>query len=221
MGPAADAGRPRCRACHDILSSLYVVAFVNALGVHRADIRLRGRIAMELIGFLFICFAAVLTVAYMTNRVREPPKPRAQVIRYDPPPVDRQWRQLCSWIQNVMGEQYHREALTAWAAAGDRALELVREPHNERDRHAIAVFGVWDGGAARGLLGYLPRELAAEIASSRPADLPLRASPYSLYVRGEFVDLKIRILEPSARSEYWKSLGGAPPQLATTHGRTA
>lgn len=176
---------------------------------------------MALVAYLFLGIGAVLAVAYLLNRVQTPPpRKKSQVIRTAAPDRDPNWRQLCSWAQDIVGEQYHKPEIMAWEAAPDRALEVVREPQNPHDPNAIAIFGVWDGGSRRGHLGYLPRELAADIAATRPVDMPLKAVPFTLYKSGDFRDLKVRLLEPSARSEFWKSRGGAPPQLGRQSGRT-
>jgi hypothetical protein len=64
---------------------------------------------------------------------------------------------------------HHREALQAGAAAPGRALELVRDPGNAHDEHAIAVHA---GGAQ---IGWVPRELAARIAPALDAGEPWSA----------------------------------------------
>ena len=56
--------------------------------------------------------------------------------------------------------QHHRDALAAEGAAPGRSLELRRDPDNEHDANAIAVYP--DGGGEQ--LGWVPRELAAELA---------------------------------------------------------
>jgi hypothetical protein len=104
-------------------------------------------------------------------------------------------------VASVAGTQF-REAAVAAAelAPGDR-LELRREPANEHDPNAIAV----DGGGQH--LGFVPRELALEIAPALDAGEPwsavaLReqsASPRDprtgltmLLARGEAIELHIR-----------------------------
>jgi HIRAN domain len=55
--------------------------------------------------------------------------------------------------------RHHADALASDAAAPGRALELHRDAGNEHDANAIAV-ATTDGA----LLGFVPRELAAELA---------------------------------------------------------
>jgi hypothetical protein len=61
-------------------------------------------------------------------------------------------------IAGVAGARFQTEALESDAAAPGRPLELRREPGNEHDPNAIAVLA---GGEQ---VGWVPRELAAEIA---------------------------------------------------------
>jgi HIRAN domain len=61
-------------------------------------------------------------------------------------------------VMNVAGARFHDEALQSDAAAPGRPLVLRPEPENEHDPNAIAV-DTEDGAH----LGYVPRELAAEV----------------------------------------------------------
>ena len=63
-------------------------------------------------------------------------------------------------VANVAGAgQHHAEALASDAAAPGRRLSLRRDPGNEHDPNAIAVY------ADAEQVGWVPRELAAELAS--------------------------------------------------------
>jgi len=55
---------------------------------------------------------------------------------------------------------HHADALQSEAASPGRELELRRDPANPHDPNAIAVFPA--GGGEQ--LGWVPRELAAELA---------------------------------------------------------
>jgi hypothetical protein len=66
--------------------------------------------------------------------------------------------------------RHHPEALASDAAAPGRALELRRDAGNEHDANAIAV--ATDDGQ---LLGFVPRELAAELAPAIDAGEPWSA----------------------------------------------
>ena len=66
--------------------------------------------------------------------------------------------------------RHHVGALASDAAAPGRALELRRDAGNEHDANAIAV--ATEDGA---LLGFVPRELAAELAPELDAGRPWSA----------------------------------------------
>ena|SRR5436190_6464898 len=66
--------------------------------------------------------------------------------------------------------RFHGDALASEAAAPGKPLELRREPANEYDPNAIAVHV--PGGDQ---LGYVPAELAAEIAGELDAGSPWAA----------------------------------------------
>jgi hypothetical protein len=61
-------------------------------------------------------------------------------------------------VAGVAGARFQGEAVAGDAAAPGRPLELRRDPGNEHDPNAIAVLA---GGEQ---VGWVPRELAAEIA---------------------------------------------------------
>jgi hypothetical protein len=61
-------------------------------------------------------------------------------------------------VTSVAGARHRAEALAADAAAPGRPLGLERDPANEHDPNAIMVLA---GGE---LIGFVPRELAAELA---------------------------------------------------------
>ena len=65
--------------------------------------------------------------------------------------------------------QHHAEALGSDAAAPGAPLALRRDPGNPHDEHAIAVLA---GGAQ---VGWVPREIAAEIAPDLDAGGPWSA----------------------------------------------
>jgi hypothetical protein len=74
-------------------------------------------------------------------------------------------------VMGVAGAgQHHAEALASDAAAPGRPLELRRDPENTHDPNAIAVH------AGDGLqVGWVPREIAAELAAELDAGQPWSA----------------------------------------------
>jgi hypothetical protein len=72
-------------------------------------------------------------------------------------------------VAGVAGAQFREAALAAAELTPGDPLELRREPDNPHDPHAIAV----DGGGQH--LGFVPRELAEEIAPGLDAGEPWSA----------------------------------------------
>jgi HIRAN domain len=73
-------------------------------------------------------------------------------------------------VATVAGARFNEDALSSDAAAPGRPLALRRDAGNEHDPNAIAVD--LPGGAQ---LGWVPRELAAELAAELDAGRPLAA----------------------------------------------
>lgn len=73
-------------------------------------------------------------------------------------------------VAGVAGaRQHHAEALQSDAAAPGKPLELRRDPENEHDPNAIAV----EAGGDQ--VGWVPRDLAAELAPELDAGRPWSA----------------------------------------------
>ena len=72
-------------------------------------------------------------------------------------------------VAGVAGTHFREAAVAAAELAPGDPLELRREPDNPHDPHAIAV----DGGGQH--LGFVPRELAEEIAPALDAGEPWSA----------------------------------------------
>jgi hypothetical protein len=69
-------------------------------------------------------------------------------------------------VAAIAGARFQTATLESEAAAPGRPLELRRDPDNEHDPNAIAVLA---GGAQ---VGWVPRELAAELAPELDAGRP-------------------------------------------------
>jgi hypothetical protein len=67
--------------------------------------------------------------------------------------------------------RHHGEALNSEAVAPGRVLVLRRDPHNEHDSNAIAVHAPHSDEQ----VGWVPREIAAELASELDAGRPWSA----------------------------------------------
>jgi hypothetical protein len=68
-------------------------------------------------------------------------------------------------VVKVAGASYRMEALQDDAFAPGRRLALVREPENEHDRNAVAV---WDAGR-RVQAGYVPADVAPSLRGDEQA----------------------------------------------------
>ncbi|MGO9019193.1 MAG: HIRAN domain-containing protein [Syntrophobacteraceae bacterium] len=63
-----------------------------------------------------------------------------------------------------------RTNVLSFIAGTERSLALVRDPQNKFDKNAIKVIGNWktkSGGTNSGQLGWVPREIAEEIAEDK------------------------------------------------------
>ncbi|MGB9875623.1 MAG: HIRAN domain-containing protein, partial [bacterium] len=82
----------------------------------------------------------------------------------------------------------------------ERSLELKRDPQNPYDQNAIEVIGHWrdeKGKERSGLLGYVPKELAARLAQEAPSVL--------LVATLETLILPRRKKSPGIRFSVWVS----------------
>jgi HIRAN domain len=115
---------------------------------------------------------------------------------------------------------HHADALASADAAPGRRLVLRRDPENEHDPNAIAVQG--EGG---GQLGWVPRELAAELApridagepwsavvlrEQRPSPRDARHGVTMLLAAAESVELSERRAARPPRSGAGRSFRGRP-----------
>jgi len=93
-----------------------------------------------------------------------------------------------------------RENAFHFAYGKERSLELRRDPLNPYDKNAVEVIGRWrdaQGKERSGLLGYVPKELAARLAREAPEA--------QLYATLETVILPRRKKSPGIRFSVWFS----------------
>jgi hypothetical protein len=83
----------------------------------------------------------------------------------------------------------------------ESTLELVREPTNPVDENAIAVFGKPNSNAVRLHIGYLPSDLAGDIAAEYSSDLPMEPELRRVgIIEGENACfMAINVIVPSAQ----------------------
>lgn len=87
---------------------------------------------------------------------------------------------------NVMGTRYHKRAAD-FAGRNDRQVYLKWETDNEWDHNAIQVMGTWTDSSGKrfeGQLGYVPKELAEEIANAYGDSIPLGATIKNIHDPG-------------------------------------
>ena len=65
----------------------------------------------------------------------------------------------------VAGCSFRKADFCRFAMSIDKSLRLVAEPSNKHDKNAVMVIGEGDGRKYH--IGYLPRELSAEITKNR------------------------------------------------------
>jgi len=93
-----------------------------------------------------------------------------------------------------------RENALSFAYGKERSLEMKCDPQNPYDQNAIEVIGHWRDEKEKehsGLLGYVPRELAARIAKE--------ASSSQLYATLETLIFPRRKKSPGIRFSIWAS----------------
>jgi hypothetical protein len=92
-------------------------------------------------------------------------------------------------VVKVAGASYRADALQDDAFAPGRPLALVREPDNEHDPNAVAI---WDE-SRRLQAGYVPAEIAGELSGDEQA-----VSLWEFVEEGERVGLRVLIAPKSA-----------------------
>ena len=111
------------------------------------------------------------------------------------------------------GRRNYRTAVAAARKAEAQRLQygvqLEHQPNNRHDRNAIAVYGVAErkgwfrSGVKEWHIGYLDRELAAEIVEDLISkNIQVGAELYFIYEGGDhYLDLKVIVLAPPGYGE--------------------
>jgi len=111
----------------------------------------------------------------------------------------------------VMGVSFRRTEVLAFLSKAKRSfdgrrrplgLDLRREPGNPMDPNAIAIYGVSDGDETP--LGYVAREVAAELALAAPAEMPLAGVLTRVAFAGPNIYIRYELLVPSKASPFWR-----------------
>lgn len=93
-------------------------------------------------------------------RLPTDPKHMARLNQAYPPGYSAEYRHI-----QVAGTSHRKGDVITFIRGDKRRLQLVKEPHNKFDENAIAVYGecLFRGKPFRAHLGYLPKEVAAEL----------------------------------------------------------
>lgn len=99
----------------------------------------------------------------------------------------------------VAGIQYRKDEAMRFAKSSNQELDLQREPTNEQDSNAIKLIGV--SGSSNYFIGYLPKELSAQIGGTGLFDV-VKPRLARVYV-GEngFLDIQYQIIGPKAEKK--------------------
>ncbi len=94
----------------------------------------------------------------------------------------------------VAGISYHRDDAIRFARSSNQELSLQREPSNAYDKNAIKLIGL--SGLNQYFIGYLPKELSAQIIGTEMFEL-VKARLGRIYINNnEFIDIQYQILGP-------------------------
>lgn len=95
---------------------------------------------------------------------------------------------------SVAGIQYRREDATRFADDSGQTLALERETGNAHDTNAIKLIGI--SSNVRRFIGYVPREVAAQIVGSGLADAVQPRLERIWCNNSGFVDVTFQIIGP-------------------------
>lgn len=124
-------------------------------------------------------------------------------LKFDPPIPD--GMRIMENYTEVAGVQHRMGNVLAFARRSQHRLELEREPRNRHDPNAIKVIGISRGWFfwRRDFLGYVPAEIAAQIAKEAKWDV-IVARLRGVWAGGyhkDVVYIRFDILEPKPAKE--------------------
>lgn len=109
---------------------------------------------------------------------------------------------------SVAGIRHHATAVKRFLARCRHAeptrvgLDLQPDAENPHDPNAIRVYGYVDG--TRFHLGYLPAQLAGELAAQAPPDMPISAHLQRVFRGDHVTDIVFHVLIPAQRNDFWQ-----------------
>jgi hypothetical protein len=103
--------------------------------------------------------------------------------------------QLLADRLSITGVQFRKQEALRFAAAGGQSLRLEREPTNTYDANAVKVIGTSDGGEH--FLGYLPREIAKQVAEAGLFEA-VRPHLTDIFVgHNQYIDIGFQLIGPT------------------------
>lgn len=134
------------------------------------------------------------------------PRPTPPTVRQPPPAqvmdgVESDWRlppipsgfQIYEARISVAGLSYKKEnALRFIRSSEEHSLEFEREPTNPIDKNAIKIIGV--AGNSRYEVGYVPADIAKQLASSGLSNLVLARLERAYAGSNDYVDLIFQVI---------------------------
>ena len=110
---------------------------------------------------------------------------------------------------SVAGTRHRIDEVERFLSRASRAdpakvgFDLQPDPENRHDKHAIGVYGYV--GGQRFHLGFVPADLAKELAQKAPPEMPLSAHLQRVFRGDHAADITFHILVPAQRNDFWKS----------------
>lgn len=110
---------------------------------------------------------------------------------------------------SVAGIEHHRNDAILFANDSNQTLAMEREPDNTHDANAIKVVGI--SGSARRFIGYVPKDVAAQIVGSGLVDVIQPRLERIWSTDNGFVDVTFQIIGPkSSKAQYADFLNNKP-----------
>jgi hypothetical protein len=115
----------------------------------------------------------------------------------------------------LVGVTFRKDDALRFANSQNQSLELEREPDNSHDKNAIKVIGISKRG--RGFIGYVPKDVAAQISRSGMYDTlrprlgrVYESASYDSDFGGPYLEINLQILGPKGRKVQFEDAAKKP-----------
>lgn len=99
----------------------------------------------------------------------------------------------------VAGMEYRKAEALRFAKSSNQSLALQKEPNNEHDSNAIKLIGI--SGSTKYFIGYLPKELSAQIAGTGLFD-SVKVRLVRIFIGDDdFLDIHYQIIGPKVEKK--------------------